>query len=275
MRIRNILGLEVIAITIFAVVGLAEVNDVTPSTNDYNKDNGYAYVTRDEVGPGYGIFTFTTPNSWASCFEYRSDGDTSQTIGTNYNTDISDGLYPFTCVYGDTATATVTRNANSYVEIRMVFGAERDERFDWTRFDVIPLPRLSCNYDSGTFLTPFDHSITFSGKKTNRNIPLRFSCVDESGIVVDDVYMASLGWEPPVVNIEFQSFSGSTDLEFSEELLPAGLASAGIPFIYNGEHWILILGLKAYIAPGVYRISAVPGDANYTMDVSEIYTKVD
>jgi hypothetical protein len=32
----------------------------------------------------------------------------------------------------------VTVSADSYVEVRMVFGAETDERFDWTRFDVLP-----------------------------------------------------------------------------------------------------------------------------------------
>ncbi len=73
---------------------------------------------------------------FASCFEYRSDGDTSQKVGdTNYNPGITDGLYRFTCV--NNSTETETAHANDYVEIRMVFGAERDERFDWTRVDVV------------------------------------------------------------------------------------------------------------------------------------------
>ena len=34
----------------------------------------------------------------------------------------------------------LTLSALEYVEIRMVFGGERDERFDWTRVDVLPAP---------------------------------------------------------------------------------------------------------------------------------------
>ncbi len=34
------------------------------------------------------------------------------------------------------STETLTLSALEYVEIRMVFGGERDERFDWTRVDV-------------------------------------------------------------------------------------------------------------------------------------------
>ena len=35
-------------------------------------------------------------------------------------------------------SAEVTIPADEFVEVRMVFGAEEDERFDWTRFDVLP-----------------------------------------------------------------------------------------------------------------------------------------
>ena len=61
---------------------------------------------------------------------------TQKTNDTNYNPLVLDGLYPFTCVNSE--TKTVTLPAKSYVEVRMVFGAEADERFDWTRFDVLP-----------------------------------------------------------------------------------------------------------------------------------------
>ncbi len=76
----------------------------------------------------------SAPNNWLSCFEYRTDGDTSQKIGDNYNP-IYDDLYPFWCLKNQTVQKTIP--ADEYAEIRMVFGAEADERFDWTRFDVL------------------------------------------------------------------------------------------------------------------------------------------
>lgn len=76
----------------------------------------------------------SAPNNWLSCFEYRTDGDTSQRIGNNYNP-IYDDLYPFWCLKNQTVQKTIS--ADEYAEIRMVFGAEGDERFDWTRFDVL------------------------------------------------------------------------------------------------------------------------------------------
>lgn len=54
--------------------------------------------------------------------------------GVNYNPEITDGLYPYTCEYNSTALRMIF--ADEYVEVRMVFGAEKEERFDWTRFDV-------------------------------------------------------------------------------------------------------------------------------------------
>jgi hypothetical protein len=115
---------------------LAAVNGVTPSTNDANQSKGWAYV--DVVpGPGTATMTFHSTRSFYSCFEYRTDGDTSQLISAdNPNADVTDGLYPYTCVKNSTESVTVS--AQAYVEVRMVFGAEGDERFDWTRFEVLP-----------------------------------------------------------------------------------------------------------------------------------------
>ena len=42
--------------------------------------------------------------------------------------------YPYECV--NNSSETISVDAKKYVEVRMVFGAETDERFDWTRFDV-------------------------------------------------------------------------------------------------------------------------------------------
>jgi hypothetical protein len=142
-RSRRLLAL-IAAMLLVGTLGVAgtvsaAVNSVTPSTNDINRANGWAHVDVT-VGAGSATLTFITTRNFLSCFEVRTDGDTSEVLtengGVNYNTDVHDGLYPYYCVRNSTMTATVS--ATSYVEVRMVFGAERDERFDWTRFDVLP-----------------------------------------------------------------------------------------------------------------------------------------
>lgn len=127
------------ALGLVAVAG-AEVNEVTPSTNDINRANGWAHVDQVSVGVGTTDLQFISTRAFFSCFEYRTDGDTSQVLsengGDNYNPAVTDGLYPYTCVNNESETLTIL--ANEYVEVRMVFGAEEDERFDWTRFEVLP-----------------------------------------------------------------------------------------------------------------------------------------
>ncbi len=84
------------------------------------------------------------PRAFFSCFEYRTDGDTSQIIDEEHFLEfygvvpVSEGLqqYPYYCL-STISTLTKTIPANEYVEVRMIFGAEGDERFDWTRFDVL------------------------------------------------------------------------------------------------------------------------------------------
>lgn len=118
----------------FGVVS-AEVNAVTPSTNDINRVNGWAHV--DAVSDVSEVtLNFISTRAFLSCFEYRSDGDTSQmTSPTNYNPAVLDGLYPFFCQNNNNRVVSIP--ANEYVEVRMVFGAEGDERFDWTWFDTL------------------------------------------------------------------------------------------------------------------------------------------
>ena len=121
------------------VPALAAVNSVTPSTNIDNQNGSlhdplWAHFKVTEVGVGYADIKFVSERPFYSCFEYRTDGDLSQSTGANFNPGITDGLYPYTCKNNSTATLTIA--ANEYIEIRMVFGAETDERFDWTRVDV-------------------------------------------------------------------------------------------------------------------------------------------
>jgi hypothetical protein len=154
---KTILSLMSLALA-FGLAGVvgATVTPVTPSTNDINRTNGWAHVDQISKGVGTTNLQFISIRPFYSCFEYRTDGDTSQIMtengGVNYNTNITDGLYPYFC-QNNNSTHTIT--ANGYVEVRMVFGAETDERFDWTRFDVVPSPVLSAedfgvvNYDTG------------------------------------------------------------------------------------------------------------------------------
>jgi hypothetical protein len=137
--IRKFAGLSaVLAVFVAAAPTLAD-SDPTPSTNDANRDKGWAHVNQIGSGPGFVNLEFVSTRGFFSCFEFRTDGDTTQILyaengGENYNPEITDGLYPYTCQNNSTANRTIF--ADEYVEVRMVFGAESDERFDWTRFEV-------------------------------------------------------------------------------------------------------------------------------------------
>ena len=134
---RRILGLAV-AVMAVGLVGVsgAVASSHAPSTNDQNRTNGWAHVNQLSQDIGETTLEFVNPRNFASCFEYRTDGDTSQAVATANPNPAVDDRYPHLCVDAD--SVEMTFEANEYVEVRMVFGAESDERFDWTRFDVIP-----------------------------------------------------------------------------------------------------------------------------------------
>ena len=67
----------VVTILLAAPSAFAEVNSVTPSTNDTNITNGWAHVNQIDVGVGTTELEFVTTRDFYSCFEYRTDGDTS------------------------------------------------------------------------------------------------------------------------------------------------------------------------------------------------------
>lgn len=119
------------------------------STNDLNRTKGWAHVDQTAISAVSTTLAFIQPRAFYACFEYRTDGDTSQRIGaTNYNAAITDGLYPFECLNPSASqvpmTLPKTLTAREYVEVRHVFGGESDERFDWTRFNLLP-PSLSAS----------------------------------------------------------------------------------------------------------------------------------
>jgi hypothetical protein len=119
-------------------VAFGVVDAVTPSTNDQNRTKGWAHFNVIETRVGEVDIEFVSTRNLVSCFEYRSDGEDTTDPRDNFNTDIEDGLWPFLCV--NNSTHILTLSALEHLEIRMVFGGERDERFDWTRVDVDPVP---------------------------------------------------------------------------------------------------------------------------------------
>lgn len=133
-------------ITVIAVLfvmstpAFADVNAITPSTNDINRDNGWAHVNQINKGVGTTDLQFVSTRAFWSCFEYRVDDEPNTVAGANPNIDITDGRWTQVCVNNSTQTKTII--ANEYVDVRMVYGAEKDERFDWTRFEVL-YPRMA------------------------------------------------------------------------------------------------------------------------------------
>lgn len=123
---------------------IGEQNEVTPSTNALNEANGWAHVILvGDARVGEVDLNFVAPRAFYSCFEYRVD-ESAPDGPDNPNTDVTDGLWPYTCQNASSETMTI--EAESYVDVRMVFGGERDERFDWTRFYVAPT-KFSCMDD--------------------------------------------------------------------------------------------------------------------------------
>ncbi|MFC1711177.1 hypothetical protein ACFLZ1_01180 [Patescibacteria group bacterium] len=130
---------------LFLLLGFTSVVQAytAPSTNDINRTNGWAHVN---AIPGIGevALELVQPRAIFSCFEYRTDGDTSQVIDEEHFLEfygvvpVSEGLqqYPYDCL-STISTLAKTIPANEYVEVRMIFGGEGDERFNWTRFDVL------------------------------------------------------------------------------------------------------------------------------------------
>lgn len=113
---------------------------VFPSTNEINYNLGWAHVLFADVAVEQVTLEFVSLRGFYSCFEYRIDDEaptSSANGGVNYNPDITDGLWNYTCQ--NNSSAQLTFNAAHHVDIRMGFGAETDERFDWTRFYVLSL----------------------------------------------------------------------------------------------------------------------------------------
>ncbi|HNP74997.1 MAG TPA: hypothetical protein PKL09_01385 [bacterium] len=225
--------------TIIAVAGLivllgladgvgAEVNSVTPSTNDLNRTRGWAHVNQLSAGIGTTNLQFVSTRGFLSCFEYRTDGDTGQKISdTNYNTNITDGLYPYYCENNSSSTHTFT--ANHYVEVRMVFGAETDERFDWTRFDVI-YPR-SASITAPTSSAEVYDLVDFTAYLNDDNIdPIQWTIRQGTCAAGTNTVLGNVDGHNDVAIIDTSDLSHQT---FSFTADVSGLALGDYCFIYN------------------------------------------
>ncbi|MBN2203169.1 MAG: hypothetical protein JW700_03215 [Candidatus Aenigmarchaeota archaeon] len=119
-------------------------NYVFPSTNEDNKNGENVYrpgvigphVNLVSAGLGEVTLQFVNPNKYLACFEYMTDGgDPSQIqVDENYHPDVTD-MYPYVCLTNDVTEMIIP--ASEFVEVRSIFGGERDWDFDWTRFYVM------------------------------------------------------------------------------------------------------------------------------------------
>jgi hypothetical protein len=115
----------------YSVAGTATFGSydyVSESSNALNTTNGWASYTMTTVGDITTI-TYTSTRAFYSCFETRIDGSSNTVAGANPNTGIADGRWVQDCVSNSTVQRVVT--GASLIEIRMVYGAESTERFNW------------------------------------------------------------------------------------------------------------------------------------------------
>ena len=212
---------------LFLLLGFTSVVQAytPPSTNDINRTNGWAHVNETSVDVGEVTLDFVQPRNFYACFEYRTDGDTSQVINEEHwlesygVVDESEGLqqYPYNCL-STAGTLTKTITANEYVEVRMIFGAEGDERFDWTRFDVLLFDRIAeitSPSDGEVVSGPVSFDATLNDKDSNDDVQWAVRkgiCAAGVGTVFGNVdgYNDSFDWDGT-------NFHASTDVSTWED----------------------------------------------------------
>jgi len=118
---------------------------VYPSTNDINRTNGWAhvdFVSADATARTM-TFNFVQTRNFFSCVEYRTNTQTTPTYTRpNFNPEILDGMWTFKCLnaVGSTPITITLDSAATFVEFRLSFGGEKDERFYWTPFATSSCP---------------------------------------------------------------------------------------------------------------------------------------
>lgn len=147
MYIKTISKQLVAFVGVIAMMGMISVSFAHaysfPSTNDANRTDDLPHVNLVSQDVGEVTLEFVNDTSSLSFFEYRIDGEVL-TSGTGHPIVAGDYIYPGVCVdgrpspaCGDGTPEIRTFSADSYVEVRLALGGERDWDFDWTRFDVL------------------------------------------------------------------------------------------------------------------------------------------
>ncbi len=167
----SILIFLTLVMTAFAIIPMNASAYDFPSTNELNKNNenplrygqDAPHVNLVEADIGQVTLEFIMPYTYLACFEYRSDGESSQ-YGDIYPHPVvtDDFYYYYFCMNSSNSPYEKTFYADEYVEIRLAFGAERDWDFNWTRFDVEtaevqPVGGVFIPVDKTAVVTPYIH----------------------------------------------------------------------------------------------------------------------
>jgi hypothetical protein len=142
-------------------------------------------------------------------------------------------------------------SANEYVEVRLMCGAEGDERFDWTKFDVL-LPTYSCV----GFDPPLD-TVAIHVRNNKRVLPFKAMLVDGAGNPVTDI-------NPPKLECLDIGGGGNPTAVPVEDFLPAGKGTDGNQFELTGDSWQYNLKLWNF-GPSTYECYMIPGNG-YNID---------
>lgn len=96
------------------------------------------YVLCDSADVGEVSLNFSNAGPGQAFFEYRIDGISAGT--TSHPVVSGDTIHPGVNLFSGDPDILQTFSANQFVEVRLALGGERDWDFDWTRFDVQPVP---------------------------------------------------------------------------------------------------------------------------------------
>jgi len=199
---------------------------VYPSTNDINRTNGWAhvdFVSADAVARTM-TFNFIQPRAMASCVEYRTNTQTTPTdTRQNYNPEILDGMWTFKCLYavGSTPITITLDSAATFVEFRLSFGAEKDERFYWTPFNFVPEVWVDDTFNSETPGWGVDHFAVIQDG---------INAVAEGGIVnvAAGTYAEALILNKPGVTVRSDAGAATTIID-----VPDGTLTTGVKVLAN------------------------------------------
>jgi len=179
---------------------------------------------------------------------------------------VADGSFRVGLVTDDTATDpllgvdTTLPAAHSFVfDAVAATWAANDSGNYGIRASAHLVPVLTCE----GFLPPLAGR-TVLLKKGGRTLPLKARLTDGDGAPVTRADVAA----PPVVQVLFTPSSGTTPVDISSYVAPAGRSNRGNAFRYvGGSRWMYNLKTTKFMAAGTYTILLETGDAaEYQVD---------